>query len=58
MFRWVYLGDYSCKLIGNAKDLDEFIADWNEEWELDYADWKEFNENEEWYYIVEDKDEK
>lgn len=54
MFRWVYLGDYGSKPIGNAKDLDEFIADWNEENELNYADWKEFNENEEWYVIVED----
>jgi len=55
MFRWVFLGNYGCKLIGNAKDLEEFLNDYNEENETSYKNWREFNEDEEWYVIVEDK---
>ena len=58
MFRWVFLGDYACKTIGDEKNLNQFLTDWNEENETTYNDWKEFNEDEEWYYIVKDKEEK
>ena len=54
MYRWVFMGDYACKTIGYKKDLKEFLTDWNEENSTSYDDWKEFNENEEWYCIVTD----
>ena len=55
MFRWIFMGDYGCKLIGNAKELEEFLSGWNEENETGYDNWREFNDYEEWYVIVEDK---
>jgi len=50
------MGDYACKTIGTSKDLKEFLTDWNEENSTSYDDWEEFNENEEWYCIVTDKE--
>jgi hypothetical protein len=52
VYRWVFMGDYACETIGTRKDLNEFLTDWNEETETSYDNWKEFNENEEWYCIV------
>ena len=56
MYGWVFMGDYACKTIGTSKDLKEFLTDWNEENSTSYDDWEEFNENEEWYCIVTDKE--